>query len=477
MRRSRALTCASLATAAALTASACGTADGSASQGEDRTVIDVWMADFPFPGYLDPFLEMAEEFEQAHPDYQVNIEARDYWTLPEEVAQAVEEGEAPDVANYYYSAAGMARDTLTADGEPYFVPVEEAIAGREEILGKEVLVDDLLPALRGHSTHEGALQSVPLTATTSVLFTNTDLMDAAGVPEPPRTWQELETACEAIAELPDGPPACVTWTNHSWFFQQALASQGGLLADQDNGRSGMAENIDLDSEEMLAFAEWWRGLHEDGHYLHSGEQMDWQAAFEAFAGGQVAFTFNSANQIPALVDAGNTAGFGVEASALPRNEDVPFAGNTVTGDALWVADGLSEAELDGALAFTQFLVSDANTAERHKASGFLPVTQGGHDLLAEQGWFEENPQLLVGTDQLAESDGSPAALGAVLGDFYGVEQQMTQAMHDILADEADPSERFAEATEDSQTLMDAYRENCVGPAPNGSDCYRVSEFG
>ncbi|WP_376723453.1 ABC transporter substrate-binding protein [Nocardiopsis alba] len=477
MRRSRALTCASLATTVALVASACGTAGGNAASTEERTVIDVWLADFPFPGYLDPFMAMAEEFEREHPEYDVNVEARDYWTLPEEVARAVAEGEAPHVANYYYGAARMARDTLTSEGEPYFVPLEEAIGGREEILGEPVVVDDLLPALRGHGTQEGVLQSMPLTTTTSVLYTNSDIMDAAGVSEPPRTWQELESACEAIAELPEGPSHCVTWTNHSWFSQQAVASQGGTLADQDNGRSGRSENVDLASEEMLDFAEWWQGLNEDGHYLHSGEQQDWQNAFDAFAGEQVAFTFNSANQFPALAGAGEGAGFAVEASPLPHNENVPLAGNPVTGDSLWVADGLEEAELDAALAFTQFLANPSNTAEWHRLGGFLPVTQEAHDLLTEEGWFEENPGLLVGTDQLAESDGSPASLGAVVGDFYGLEEQMTQAMHDVLSEGADPSERFAEATEAAQELHDTYESECVGPAPRDSACYRVNEFG
>lgn len=477
MRRSRVLTAFSLAAAVSLLPAACSTAESLDTGSGEPIVIDVWLADYPFPDYLAPRMELAEAFNEAHPEYQINITAHDFFTMPEEVERAVEQGDPPDVANYYYNTAQIARDAVNADGEPLFTSVAEAIGGRQEILGEPVVLDELIPAAREYYAYEGDVVSMPATAMTSLVYANTTLLDAAGVDGVPQTWDEIGRACEAIAELSDGPPHCITWPNHSWFFQQALAQQGGLVADNDNGRSGRAENVDLASDEMMDFVAWWHGLAQEGHYLYTGSQSDWGGAFEAFLGQQVAFTFDSANQGGTLAHMGAEAGFEVEAGRLPYNDAAPYAGTLVTGDSLWLANGLDEAAQDGALAFMQYLHNTENAAEWHRRSSYLPMTESSIDLLGEEGWFDQNAAPGLAIEQMRSSDVSPEGLGAVLGDFDGIQNVMTQAMEDVLTSDADPAERFAEATEEAQALLDAYNGNCVGSGSRGPDCLRVGAFG
>jgi sn-glycerol 3-phosphate transport system substrate-binding protein len=226
--------------------------------------------------------------------------------------------------------------------------------------------------------------------------------------------------------------------------------------DNDNGRSARATTIDLTSPEVLTWVTWWQRMHKGGHYLYTGEQMDWNGTLEAFLDQKVPFMLNSSVMAEAVVSQGREAGFEVAAGRMPYNGDVPYGGDVIGGDSLWLAAGLDKVTEDGALAYLQYLINPANAAEWHKASGFIPITKSSYALLEEQGWFAEFPYQAVATEQLDAGTNSPGALGALFGDFYRIDDVMTQAMHDVLTLGVDPLARFIAATAEAQKLLDAY---------------------
>ncbi|MFF5207152.1 extracellular solute-binding protein [Streptosporangium sp. NPDC000396] len=452
-----------------------------------KVVIDVWVADLTFPGYMDRLRRLAEEFDAAHPEYHVNIRGCDFRTLPLEISQAAAQGRPPAVAECYFYITQAARDILKNDGTPLFTSVEKAIGGRKEILGEPVVIDDIIPAVRDYYTYDGDLTSMPSVATTMLLYANADLLRAAGVSEMPRDWDEVEAACGRIAELPDGPSHGITWSNHGLFFQQAIAVQGGLLADHDNGRSGRATSVDLASKEMLAWATWWQRLHQDGHYLYTGKIPDWEGTFKAFATQEVAFRITSSNDLNYMVQAAESGGFGIEVSRFPDNGRAPYGGNALAGTSLWLADGLDEVTRDGALAFLQYMHNPHNAADQHKANSFIPVTNASFALLEEEGWFDKHPYHRVASDQLKtypahratgglDAATPPPSWGALFGDFAGVQDVMTRAMGDVLTHGADPVARFTEATAEAQKLLDDYRADCLQAGPRSPDTLRVEFF-
>lgn len=441
-----------------------GDAANTASPRDEPVTIDVWLAYYPFPGHDEGFEELAEEFGRAHPGYRVNIRFVNYWTLPAKVAKAVEEGNPPAIAEYYYTSTQQARDATAKDGSPLYTSVEEAIGGREEILGVPVVIDDIVAAARDYYSADGKLFSLPRNTSTALLFANTTLLDAAGVSELPRTWDEFETVCAAVAKLSDPPAHPSTWPVHGWMFQQAVAQQGGLLADPDNGRSGRAEKVHLASDEMLAYVNWWRRLHENGHYSYTGKEADWLGAFKAFADGQVALTLASSHETNTFVRAGREAGFEVGVGWVPHNGDVPNAGAIVGGDSAFLAAGLDKATEDGALAFMQYLLNPKNAASYHKTGNWIPVTESAVGELDREGWFTEHPYLRVATDQLHAATNTPASRGALLGDFPGIQHVMDEAMIDVLVADADPVARFTTATTDAQALLDGYTANYLHSA-------------
>ena len=433
-----------------------GSGDGGSS-GDGRIVVEILLADHPVrEGFLDPVRQRAAEFEAAHPGYEVRISTYRTFTGGDEFVRILDSGRVPAIVDVYFTETQLARDAVSATGGPLFTPIQRAVAGRREILGEPVILDDFVEAAHRYYSYDGELVSMPFSVSTGLMYANTGMMRAAGISEVPQDWEALEEACRAVTRLDGGPSHGVAWAVDGWFFQHFVSQQGGLLADRDNGRSGRAQKVDLASEELLAWATWWQRLHKDGLYLHTGVAQDWAGTFEAFIGGRIAFLYNSSVMAEPLMSAAAQAGIDAVAAHLPRNGAVPYAGDVLGGDSLWLAAGLPPEVEEGALAFLQYLLNPAAAAAWHKSSGFIPATHGAHRLLEAEGWFAQKPHHLTAPAQLAASDGSPAATGALLGDLASTHADLVQAMTDVLEQGADPARRFAQATATAQQRLDAY---------------------
>jgi sn-glycerol 3-phosphate transport system substrate-binding protein len=439
--------------------------DSSTSADPSKTTITVWLTDPASwaTDEADPAVAAAEAFTEAHPEYRIAIERYDFRTMPMEVARAAERGAAPDIAEYHFTVTQAAMDSLGVAGEPLFTSIDRAVAGRTEILGEPVVLDDMLPAARDYFRYAGELMAMPRTASTVVLFANMDILARAGVAEPPRTWREVTAACQAVARLSDGPAHAITWPNCYWFFLQSVAQQGALIADHDNGRSGRAETVDLASPEMMAYVQWWQSLHRDGHYRYSDEPGDFPGCSTAFAEERVALLLTSSVDASHLLRRAEQRGFPVAMGPMPINDEVPLAGAMMGGFSFWLAAGLSPAKQDGALAYLQHLVQPRRNAEWAKRHFRIPVTRAAAEVLEREGWYERNPNLRVAGAQLAAADGSPAALGPLLGGHAEIVAELTAAMHDVLTTGAEPEARFAQASKQAQQILEAYNAYCDGP--------------
>lgn len=434
----------------------------------EKTTINLWLNRWPmWQQLVDPIRRQAAEFNRRHPEYQVVVEAVGVGAFPREMARAVREGTAPHIASYQYTYVQEAQDMRDPDGRPVFTSVTKAVGGWEEILGEPVVLDDVVANMRAYFTLNGDLGTMPRNTSNVVLFSNMDALNAVGITEPPSTWAEVEAACAALAGRDGARRAGITWPNFGWLFQQSVAQQGGLIADHENGRSGRAEKVFYTSPEMLAYVTWWRDLHRAGHYLYTGKSSDWWGCMGALAAGDVAMMLSSSVEAGPIVRAGRKAGFRVQASRMPYNEQAGYAGNPIAGESLWLRDGLDEPTRDGALAFIQFMNNPRNAAAIYDhGRTFIPTTEASIDLLTSEGWFDRNPHYRAAIDQLRMTPDSPATRGVVLGNFLPIQSAAVQAMHDVLVNDEDPVARFSRANDQAQQLLDEYAHRVDAAAAN-----------
>jgi sn-glycerol 3-phosphate transport system substrate-binding protein len=420
------------------------------SMAQDATEIRVWVA---FSGYrLDWAVERAEEFNTLYPEYNVMVEGyasyNDAFTA---TVLAVEQGTPPAITHFFEAATQEARDAVSPDGEPLFKSVEAAIAGRTEINGVPVVLDDVVSAAADYYALDGEFGSMPWNTSSTVMFSNMSILEAAGIMEIPETWAEINAACEVIMALDDGPDNCITWPNHSWFFEQSVAQQGADLANNGNGRDGRADEVLLNSDAALAYAGWWKDLNDMGYYIYTGVLRDWTGTQNAFEAEQVAFLVFSSSDAT-LIPANTAENFETVVSRMPYNDEVEYAGNIIGGATLWLNNGLDEATETGALMFLNWFSKPENTAEWHQLTGYIPITNAGVELLEAEGWFEENPNAAVASWQL---DLVPNT-GALIGNFVAIRDVITAGMEEILLNGADVAETMDEVNEEANQLLEEY---------------------
>jgi sn-glycerol 3-phosphate transport system substrate-binding protein len=432
-----------------------GAADEPDEVAEGVTEVPMWIA---FTDYrLDWARDVADEFNDMTDGYQITVQGYDnYEALFDATLLAVDQGNQPAIVQYFEAATTEARDAVSGSGEPLFASVEERIAGRDEINGVPVVLDDVVDPVQAYYTIDGEFSSMPWNSSSAIMFTNRDMMEAAGVSDIPTTWQEMETACETIMGSDAAPDACITWPNHAWFTEQGVALQNGVLANNDNGRAARADEVNLDGEEMIEFLEWWKSMNDMGYYTYSGTQRDWDGAYNAFASQQVPFVLYSSSDTTALTEEGENAGFEVEASFLPINEERPDGGALIGGATLWLTEGLETDVEDVALAFMNFFNNPENAADWHRVTGYIPITNASIELLEGEGWFEENPNSAVASAQLDAAPEGPATAGVLMGNFVAIRDVMTEAIEDILVNDLDVTERMTQADATAQQLLEEY---------------------
>jgi sn-glycerol 3-phosphate transport system substrate-binding protein len=423
---------------------------------EGVTEVPIWIAFTD--ARLDWARDVADDFNAQFDDIQVTIQGyENYEALFDAALLAVDQGNPPAVVQYFEAATTEANDAVTLAGDPLFKNMEQTLAGRDEVLGIPVVIDDIVDAARNYYTLDGELTSMPWNTSSAIMFTNRDLMEAGGVDTIPETWQELQEACDTIMASDAAPQNCVTWPNHGWFTEQTVAQQGEVLANNDNGRSGRADEVNLDSDAMVDWVTYWKDMQDAGHYVYTGVQRDWDGTYNAFASQQVVFLTYSSSDTTLLTNEGVEGGYEVEASFMPYNADrTDGGGNIIGGATLWLVDGLEEDVEEAALAFLNFLNNPENAADWHRVTGYIPITNESIALLEEEGWFEENPNSAIAGEQLEAAPSTPATAGVLMGNFVAIRDVVTGAIEDVLVNDLDPAERMQQADEEAQRLLDDY---------------------
>lgn len=418
--------------------------------------IDFWVA-FSDEKRLGFAQDRAAEFNSAHPEYNVKVTSfASYNDVFDAAVLSADSGDSPALIHFFEAATRQALDAVDGSGNPLFKSVTEAIAGRTEILGEPIVLDSVVSAARDYYTVDGSFYSMPWNTSSTVLMSNMDMLNAAGVTEPPTTWAEVITVCEQVMAMANAPSGCISWPNHSWFVEQSLGQQGELLANNENGRADRATEVFLESDGIIDYISWWKDLHAEGYYTYTGQQRDWGGVDSAYLARELAMMIDSSSDTVIHTNEAIELGFDLKVSFMPRNEAVPYVGNLIGGATIWMLDGMDTVTEDGALAFMNFFSNPANAAAWHQLTGYVPITEDAVDLLNEQGWYDEVPNAKVASDQLAAAQNTPASLGALIGNFVGIRDIITIAIEDILVNDLDVATRMAQANEEANKSLSEY---------------------
>lgn len=277
-------------------------------------------------------------------------------TYEKTLLEALAQGRGPDVFVIHHTWVEGKRGLLS----PAPSDVIDERSARDEFV--DVVVAD--------AVRDGLVYALPTSVDTLALFYNKDLLAAAGVAQPPTTWDEMQRDVQKITKvtrlgviqqsaLAAGTAANV---NRAPDLLQLLMLQSGLtIVDAKNKQADVAGDV---GERALTF---YTDFANKSKQVYTWDlQQDF--SLDAFAAGKTAMTFNYSYHIPTIKAKNPRLNFAT--AAMPHIAD----GRVMNFASYWpfAVSTTSRAPVT-AWKFIRFLTSKEAAAVLNKAQGVPPA--------------------------------------------------------------------------------------------------------
>ncbi|GAA0995354.1 sugar ABC transporter substrate-binding protein [Acrocarpospora macrocephala] len=373
------------AAAGLLLLSACGEdAPAPATGGEVTGAIDVWMGD-PIGATQQPVvIQLAKDYETAHPGTKVNLRflgADAHKTYLTSIAG----GTVPCVA--------LIGNTWSPEfaGLKALEPIAQDPASMQGTYTQSMIDSTVL---------DGVSYAVPYDTGVRALIYRKDLFDAAGLAAP-KTWDEVLTAATTVQKANEGVNGFGIVGGNQWYWLPMIWNWGGEIATN----SGGAWTAKVNSPEAIAAFTFYAELLTK-HKLAPEGSVTWQGAdaAKAFALGQVGMMVGGSWDLKTII--AQNPGMEAQLATAPMpsgpggNNDT-FAG----GSNLAIFKGCTNKAT--AKSFVDFMMRTDNLVPVTTKIGLLPATTDALEKERTTGSFSA-PLLKAYAEQAPNTRSIPA---------------------------------------------------------------------
>lgn len=318
------------------------------------------------------FTDLLKGFEKEHPDIKVKLIRDNDSSYYDKLTTQVTAGKGPDVVRVepprasQFIGAGWALPLGDAGGSP----------------------DEYFPASLEAVTKDGELYGVPVDVSALALFYRTDLFEAAGIDNPPATWEEFKATAETLST--GGAHGVGLFGGWGGFeFYPWLWQAGAEVMNEDQ-----TEAV-FNSSDAVRALELWVDLQNSS--MPSGMATATEDDLKGpFVSGQLAMLTSGPWMIPGLADAGIDGQWAV--APLPADTD---AATVLGGLDMLVLKNTKHPE--EAKRFVEWLMQDDVQKEWASTLGYLPVKTA---LFADP-LFADDPNIAAFADVLETARSRP----------------------------------------------------------------------
>ncbi|MEL7522165.1 MAG: extracellular solute-binding protein, partial [Cyanobacteria bacterium J06553_1] len=165
----------------------CGnnTASTSATNADGKAEVEFWTMQLS-PDFDEYFNQLIAEFETENPDIAIKWQDIPWGDMETKILAAVSAGNAPDVVNLNPNFASQ----LASKGA--WLTLDDKLSPEE--------IGVYLPRIWEATQLNGESFGFPWYLTTRVTLFNTEILEAAGVAEPPATFEELAEVAKKVKD-------------------------------------------------------------------------------------------------------------------------------------------------------------------------------------------------------------------------------------------------------------------------------------
>jgi ABC-type glycerol-3-phosphate transport system substrate-binding protein len=313
--------------------------------------LDVWL-DLDFVASDPLFREMAQDFERAYPNVNVNIRAYVRETIPGKVRNALLVGNPPDLVQGHAFA-------MAAQG--FAEPLDDLWAE----WGAQA---EFLPQAMDEVTWDGVKYGVPLDIYTLVLIYNKSYFEEARLsyPDASYTWQQFASDAATLTR-PDGARYGLGFTVEPWYVFAWLAEAGGdVLA----GDAFIGYRFTLDTPNNVEALRFLTSMARNGYGpLPTSRPRDYEDPRKLFLNGQIAMFFGTPADIHFIQS--QAADFPLGVTELPETPAGAGAASALGSTALFVPRGARHRQV--AFEFMKWATSDRYGLPMARRLGYYPA--------------------------------------------------------------------------------------------------------
>lgn len=308
-------------------------------------------------------------------------------------------------------------------------------------------LDELEQNILNYYKVDGDLYSMPFNSSTPVMIYNKDAFKEAGL-DPEKAPETFSEVIDAAAKLKKGEMYGFSMLTYGWFFEQLVATQGGLYVDEENGREGDAKESLFNGAEGLNVFNFLDTMNKAGTFGNFG--TNWDDIRAAFASGKVAMYMDSSAGVAGTIE---NAPFEVGVAYIPHADELERNGVVIGGASLWMSKGIAENEQEAAWEFMKYLTTPEVQAKWHLDTGYFAINPKAYDEENVKAKWAEYPQFKVTVDQLQDTVPGIATQGALISVFPESRQLIVTALEDLYQGK-DPQQALDEAAEGTNRAME-----------------------
>ncbi len=389
--------------------------------------LEVWL-DLDFTRDNTLYDELAEEFEAAYPQVEVEIFSFVRESIPQRVKQEVLSDVPPDVVQgHVYAIAGQGLAE----------PLEDLWAAWETT--NPDAVSQFLPAALDEVTWQGQRYGIPLDVYTIVLLYNREHFDQAGLPYPEGNY-DLFSLRQAAATLtiPEENRFGFGLTTDPWYASAWMTSAGGDLLV---GNANEGYTLTLDSTTNIEALRFMTHIVESGYAPRpTSRPRDYEDARAQFLEGEISMYFGEPQDIHLIQS--TAPGFPLGVAQLPQTPARERAASVLGSSGLFIPRGARHQEV--AFEFMKWAASDKYVVPMARRQGRFPAKVW----LQTSAEFTKNLSLIPFFNQLK------AARPYRLNLYPEAEEAFWDAIKTSFYDLAPPAEALQEAQTTGQQLME-----------------------
>ncbi|MBI4437802.1 extracellular solute-binding protein [Candidatus Uhrbacteria bacterium] len=328
-------------------------------------------------------------YQALHPNISFNYRELRFEEYEDELLRAFAEGEGPDVFSIHNTWIGeyesliqplpdslsiaYAQTRGTIKKETVYTIEEEPSLSQRALKADyvDVVAQDVVRSYKANAKAqaEDRIFGLPLSLDTLALYYNRDLLDLAGIAQPPAMWDQFQEAVTLLTKIGSNNQilqsgaAIGTSQNVERAFDivSLLMMQNGTQMTDSRGRPTFAQESDagfLGGEAVRFYTDF--GNPAKAVYTWNEDQPD---SFDAFVNGDTAFFFGYAYHEPLIRTGNSKLDFGI--ASVPQID----GGKTVNYANYWVETVAKSTDAgDWAWDFVQFATRESQVGDYLSAS-------------------------------------------------------------------------------------------------------------